>query len=135
MSQNFTFTHFPELHSSQLTLCQAMKEDIKDLFALYADQTVVRFLPLQPFASLKDVEEEMSWYQTIFADQPGLRWMIEDHYAKKVIGTYGFLNYEKIHNPIEIGYDLALAFWRQGIMAEALKPIIDFGWLFNHTSQ
>jgi ribosomal-protein-alanine N-acetyltransferase len=63
-------------------------------------------MPFTPFLSVEDAINEMKWYQKVFKEQSGLRWMIEDSQSKKVIGTCGFLNYEKIHNRIEIGYDL-----------------------------
>lgn len=43
-----------------------------------------------------------------------------------MIGTCGYLNYEKEHNRIEIGYDLNPEHWGKGIMQEALSKIIHF---------
>jgi [ribosomal protein S5]-alanine N-acetyltransferase len=127
MSTIFSFTHFPEFASARIVLRRAEEKDAKDLLALYSDESVVQFLPLDLFLSTEDAKEEMRWYEQIFQNQSGIRWMIEDKQLKKVIGTCGFLNYEKKHNRMEIGYDLAPEFWGQGFMPEALKLIIEFG--------
>jgi ribosomal-protein-alanine N-acetyltransferase len=42
------------------------------------------------------------------------------------IGTGGFGEIE-IGNRGEIGFDLAKEYWGKGLMAEALNPIIDYG--------
>lgn len=127
MSTIFSFTYFPEFTSAGIVLRKAEEKDAKDLLALYSDESVVQFLPLNLFLSIEDAKEEMRWHEQIFQSQSGLRWMIEDKQLEKIIGTCGFLNYEKKHNRMEIGYDLAPEFWGQVFMPEALKLIIEFG--------
>lgn len=126
MSTHFTFTDFPVLETERFILRKAQENDCIDLFVLYSDESVVKYIPLEPFSSVEDTENEMNWYEKIFEDQSGLRWVIEDRKTKKVIGTCGFLNYEKAHNRIEIGYDLIPSYWRKGVMKETLRTIIHF---------
>jgi ribosomal-protein-alanine N-acetyltransferase len=83
-------------------------------------------MAIGPFTSVEDAKGEISWYEKIFLEQTGMRWVIEDKITQKVIGTCGYLNYEAEHKRIEIGYDLSPKAWGKGIMTEALKPIIHF---------
>jgi [ribosomal protein S5]-alanine N-acetyltransferase len=126
MGTHFTFKDFPVLQKERFILRKAQENDRFDLFELYSDETVVKYIPLEPFNSVEDTKDEMDWYEKIFEDQSGLRWVIEEPATQKIIGTCGFLNYEKAHNRIEIGYDLIPSFWGKGVMKETLSAIICF---------
>ncbi|MEK4511106.1 GNAT family N-acetyltransferase [Paenibacillus sp. FSL K6-2524] len=129
MNSEFAFIDFPRLETERFTLRKEEEQDRYDIFELYSNERVVKHMPFTPFISVEDAVDEMNWYHKIFKEQSGLRWMIEDKESTKVIGTCGFLNYEKIHNRIEIGYDLSPDFWGKGIMTEVANCIIDFGFL------
>ncbi|MFD1992149.1 GNAT family N-acetyltransferase [Paenibacillus nicotianae] len=127
MSDLFTFEQFPQLETSRFVLRQAQHADADDLYQLYADQAVVQYMSFIPFTSVDEALDEMKWYKRIFAEQSGLRWMIEDRETSKVIGTCGFLAYEQEHHRTELGYDLSSAYWGKGIMKEVASCIIQFG--------
>lgn len=129
MNSEFAFIDFPKLQTERCTLRRATDKDRYDLFELYSQENVVKYMPFTPFISVEDAIGEMKWYQKIFEEQSGLRWMIEDMESGKLIGTCGFLNYEKEHNRIEIGYDLTPDYWGKGIMTEVVKYIMHFGFL------
>ncbi|MEK4520657.1 GNAT family protein [Psychrobacillus sp. FSL W7-1457] len=125
----FSFTKFPTIETERLILRKATEQDSDDILELYANENVVQHMPLDPFTSIEDAKGEISWYEKIFLEQTGLRWVIEKKVNKKVIGTCGYLNYEVEHNRIEIGYDLSPESWGKGIMTETLKAIIHFAFL------
>ncbi|GEM_PF-128546 len=129
MNTKFAFDNFPVLHTERFTLRAARELDCHDLLALYSDERVAQFLPLEPFKSVDDAKEEMGWYKKIFAEQSGLRWMIEDTESGRVIGTCGFLNREDVHNRAEIGYDLHPDYWGRGVMTEVARSVIHFGFV------
>ncbi|MBD8521535.1 GNAT family protein [Lysinibacillus sp. FSL R7-0073] len=126
MKNRFEFKDFPKLETERFILRKGTVDDCSDLFELYANENVVKYLPLNLFESVEDAMVEINWYEKIFKEQIGLRWVIEEAKTKKVIGTCGYLNYEKEHNRIEIGYDLKPDYWGQGIMQETLGKIIHF---------
>ncbi|MEF7493967.1 GNAT family protein [Lysinibacillus sphaericus] len=126
MKSGFEFKDFPVLETERFILRKGTVDDGNDIFELYANENVVKYLPLNLFESPDDAMVEINWYEKIFKEQIGLRWVIEEAKTKKVIGTCGYLNYEKEHNRIEMGYDLHPAYWRQGIMQETLGKIIHF---------
>ncbi|MRN56116.1 GNAT family N-acetyltransferase [Paenibacillus monticola] len=129
MTSGFPFIEFPRLKTERCTLRKEEEKDRYDIYELYSNEDVVKYMEFEPFVTVEDAVNEMQWYQKIFREQSGLRWMIEDSESNKVIGTCGFLNYEKIHNRIEMGYDLTPKFWGKGIMTEVMKCIMDFGFL------
>lgn len=127
MSELFTFDTFPRLETERFVLRAAADSDSRDLLALYSDETVVEYMPFTPFESEQDALDEMSWYKKIFKEQTGLRWMIEDKESHRVIGTCGYLAYEKEHHRAEIGYDLLSSCWGRGVMTEVARAVLDFG--------
>ncbi len=126
MKNKFEFKDFPKLETERFILRKGTVDDCSDIFELYVNENVVKYLPLNLFESVEDAMVEINWYEKIFKEQIGLRWVIEEAKTKKVIGTCGYLNYEKEHNRIEIGYDLKPDYWGQGIMQETLGKIIHF---------
>lgn len=60
-----------------------------------------------------------------FKSRQGIRWEIARKNDNVIIGSCGY-GYK---NPFlgELGYELARAYWRQGIMTEALEAAIKFG--------
>jgi len=126
MNMEFNFEDFPKLETERFILRKGIVDDSQDIFMLYSDENVVKYIPLTLFTSVEDAIYEINWYDKIFKEQTGLRWVIEETKTKKVIGTCGYLNYENKHNRIEIGYDLKPEYWGKGIMQEALSSIIHF---------
>jgi len=122
----FNFEDFPKLETERFILRKGIVDDSQDIFMLYSDENVVKYIPLTLFTSVEDAIYEINWYDKIFKERTGLRWVIEETKTKKVIGTCGYLNYENEHNRIEIGYDLKPEYWGKGIMQEALSSIIHF---------
>lgn len=123
----FEFKHFPRLETPRLIMREAKPEDRDGLFALYADEEVMRYMPLDPFRSVEEADDELGWHARIFREGTGIRWMIEDRDSGEFAGTCGFLGIEREHNRMEIGYDLAPAFWGRGLMPEAVRAVLGFG--------
>lgn len=127
MNAKYKFEEFPRFELERVILRRAEDSDSEDLYKLYSDEDVVKYIPFSAFASIQEAKDEMGWYTRIFAERSGMRWMIEDKQSGRVIGTCGFLEYEKEHNRAEIGYDLAPGFWGRGIMGEVINRVLEFG--------
>ncbi|NGZ75100.1 GNAT family N-acetyltransferase [Saccharibacillus alkalitolerans] len=126
-SSIFDWSEFPLLETPRLILREARPEDRDGLFALYADEEVMRYLPLDPFETAEEADDEMGWHARIFRERTGIRWMIEERESGAFVGTCGFLGIEREHNRMEIGYDLARGHWGKGLMPEAVRAVLDFG--------
>ncbi|OMF21338.1 N-acetyltransferase [Paenibacillus sp. FSL H8-0548] len=127
MATSFSFQAFPRMETQRFILRKTEERDIPDLFELYSNEEVVRYTPLLPFSKVEEARHELNWHLETFAQQLGIRWMIEEKGTGKVIGTCGFLHYLKEYSLSELGYDLSPSYWRCGIMSEVVVPILDFG--------
>ena len=124
---SFDWSEFPRLETPRLILREARPEDREGLFGLYADEEVMRYIPLDPFEAIEEADDEMGWHARIFRERTGLRWMIEERDTGEFVGTCGFLGLEREHNRMEIGYDLTRSHWGKGMMPEAIRAVLDFG--------
>ncbi|MBK8944839.1 MAG: GNAT family N-acetyltransferase [Ignavibacteriae bacterium] len=54
-------------------------------------------------------------------------WGIELKDNSKIIGTIGFVNFNKENNFAEIGFVLAQEFWNKGYVSESISEVVKFG--------
>ena len=122
----------PIIETSRLLLREVTNEDAPDMLRYLSDNDVVKHMGLEPFQSVEDALDEISWYQSIYKDGSGIRWGITLKDSGKVIGSCGFLNRNSKHFRTEIGFELSKQHWGKGIASEALEAVIKFG--FDHYS-
>lgn len=112
------------LETERLLLTPWKVSDAKELYD-YAKNPNVG--PHAGWAPHKDVAESEEIIKTIFL--PSNAWAIKDKKSGKIIGSIG-LEYDK-HRPEtnskEMGYSLAEEWWGKGIMTEAAKEVLRFG--------
>lgn len=121
---------FPVLETNRLVLRQVEKEDAISILKYLSDKDVMKYYGIEPFKTIEDALGEISWYQSIFKEQTGIRWGITLKGAYEVIGSCGFHNMIPQHYRTEIGYELSKSYWGQGIASEAFEAIISYG--FEH---
>lgn len=118
---------FPVLETDRLMLRQVDTDDAESVLRYLSDQEVMKYYGLEPFDSINDALDEISWYQSIFEENTGIRWGITIKNQNEVIGSCGFLNRIPKHYRSEIGFELSKDYWGQGIASEALKAICKYG--------
>src|SRR5690625_4122264 len=87
----------------------------------------MKYVGLEPFKSIDDVLDEISWYNSIFEKETGIRWGISLKGQEKIIGSCGFLNRVAEHYRAELGFELSKEHWGKGIASEAIKNVICYG--------
>lgn len=115
---------FPTLSTPRLLLRELTLADAPAVFEHFADEAVTRYLDIEPCRSLQEAKDIIQFHM----DDSGCRWGLFEHHSKHLVGTCGFHCWVPDQNTkAEIGYDLAQAYWGQGLMAEALAVALDFG--------
>src|SRR5512143_1349707 len=114
---------FPAIETTRLKLRRPLQKDAGELLKVTQDETVMKYYGMPAFRSKAAALDEIDWFQKIFATVEGIRWVITKKGAGQYIGDIGFHNYASPHSRAEIGFKLAKAHWRQGIMMEALGPV------------
>ena len=70
----------------------------------------------------------IDWFHNLYKEKAGIRWGIALKRKGNIIGTIGFNNFIKNHRA-NIGFDLQAKFWNRGIITEALKTVVEFGFI------
>lgn len=135
MSNSTMFDQFPIIETDSLILRQPDQQDIEDIFEVLSHEDVARYVGIARFQSIVDAENELRWYRDLFEQKQGLRWAVTDRSTGKFLGSCGYKHYHAVHNKAEIGYDLNFSWWNKGIMSEALRPIIAYGFTHMHLNR
>lgn len=121
------FGRLPVLQTERLLLRRLTFDDAEDVFAYASDPEVTRYLMWLPHQSIADsltfITTALERYKT------GLTapWAIVLTAENKVIGTCDYIHWWPDHGRAEIGYALSRDYWGRGLMTEAVKEIIAYG--------
>ncbi|MFE8697374.1 GNAT family N-acetyltransferase [Cytobacillus sp. FJAT-53684] len=118
---------FPIIETDRLILRQVTKDDANSLLKYLSDKDVMKYVGLEPFKSIDDALDEISWYESIVEKRTGIRWGITLKDQGEVIGSCGFLNLVSQHYRTEIGVELSREHWGKGIASEAFEAVIRYG--------
>ncbi len=121
------FTEFPVLETERLLLRQMTMDDAPALFELRTNAEVTRYID---HAKVKSIDESIAKLKVIsdsYENNNGIAWAIVLKETGKQIGDISFWRIMKEHHRAEIGYSLLNEHWKKGIMTEAAKKVIEYG--------
>jgi len=131
MNTLFDFSRFPILTTERLTLRELLLSDAPDVLVFRGDFEVQKYngSVLQNVGEVHTLIEEI---HAEYAAQEGITWALtlnngDTVLSDTVLGLFGLHNWSQYHRRAEIGYDLARAYWGQGIGSEAVRAIVRFG--------
>jgi [ribosomal protein S5]-alanine N-acetyltransferase len=115
----------PILTTERLTLRAVTMDDAEEMFTYGSNENVTKYVLWQTHETIRDTKEFIEMALETYAMQPFYHWGIV--YKEKFIGTIDYVMLQQ-HNKVgEIGYVLAEEYWNKGIVTEAAKRVIDFG--------
>jgi ribosomal-protein-alanine N-acetyltransferase len=124
----FDFGEFPTLTTKRLILRELALDDAPGVFAIRGDYQVTRYNTGPAYTHVDQARRLIQSIRDGYVRGDELRWGIALKGAdQRVIGMAGFNYWHRTDRRASIGYDLARAHWQQGIMSEALRAVIDFG--------
>ena len=118
----------PRLETERLILRSLRMEDADFIFREWGSPAVTHYMrDEEPLRSREEAEEWLRPLQTP-EEMPTFKWWgIESKRDKELIGTCGFCRWNKQHHWAEMGYDLWPDYWGQGLMPEALRVLLRYG--------
>lgn len=123
-----TVRTFPRLQTDRLILREIEMDDTEAVFRHLSNGEVTKYMDIEPLAAPEEAEEIIRFCQDLFERGAGIRWGIELKEETRLVGTCGFNTWIKTGaRRAEIGYDLSRDYWGRGIMNEALRAVIDYG--------
>lgn len=123
------FNPFPVLETERLLLScvEMVPAHIDAVFKFRSDCEAMRFIG-KPLATTRtDAEEMIQRMNSNLETNSGIGWGIWIKNTNTLIGTAGYHRIVKENYRAEIGYMLLPEYWNQGIMSEAIKEILGYG--------
>lgn len=124
------FLPFPELKTERLLLRQVIATDAPEILYLRSNETVNQFIKRPVDRQTRTIDDARDFIEKLgeyVEDNASITWSICLHGEPKTIGTICLWNFSPSKTTAELGYDLGLAHHGKGIMSEALKGVVSFG--------
>lgn len=115
------------LETERLRLRHLRLEDLDDLYALYCDPAVTRFIPDAP-RTIAEARAEIEWFQNGHPRHPQLGlWATTLKPTGRFIGRCGLLPWTIAGQlEVEVAYALAPAHWGRGLATEAARGLAQY---------
>jgi RimJ/RimL family protein N-acetyltransferase len=116
------------IETKRLILRHQNIQDLDDLWALYCDPEITKYIPDAP-RSREEAKEELEWHMNGHPQFPELGlWATLHKETGKFIGRCGLLPWTiDGQSEVEVAYTIARDFWGQGLATEAAQAIIEHG--------
>lgn len=121
------FEPFPILETPRLVLRKIEDSDLQTIFRLQSDPEITRYFGRPPHSRIEQSEELLYKINDGLKNGTSIRWAITLRPSLAMIGSTGFWRWNQPHRNAEIGYELDAAHWGKGIMVEAIRPTLAFG--------
>jgi ribosomal-protein-alanine N-acetyltransferase len=120
------WTQFPLIETERLVLRELRPDDERALYVLFSDPEMMRYWG-EPHDSLARTKAMVTTIIEAYRAQTGIEWGVTLKSTGELIGKVCHHRLMKAHFRSEIGYILAKAHWGHGLVHEALRAIIAFG--------
>jgi [ribosomal protein S5]-alanine N-acetyltransferase len=121
------WNNFPILNTDRLLLREIALNDANAIYEIYSDPAVAEFDSFAPVRTIGEARNIIHNYRKDFREKKQIRWGIVRKADNNMIGTCVFMNMDHTSRRCEVGCGLVSSEWNKGFMAEALEPIIDYG--------
>lgn len=124
------FSPFPEITSQRLILRNILESDGEEILFLRSDKTINKYIERPESRATKHMADAIKFIKELhenIENNTSITWGITLKNESRIIGTICLWNFYETNNTAEVGYDLSPEFHSKGIMSEALRMIIDFG--------
>ena len=121
------FAPFPNLETEHLLLRRVNPTDIKEIFALRSNPQTMQYIPRPLLKTDEDALEHIAMIDTKIETNEGINWAITLKDNPKLIGVIGHYRIKPEHYRAEIGYMLLPEYHGKGIVSEAVKEAVNYG--------
>jgi ribosomal-protein-alanine N-acetyltransferase len=121
------FGNLPTLETARLLLRKMNHDDAQDLFEYASDPEVAKYTTWSTHQSLQDSRDFLRSVMEQYEMQTVASWGIVHKGNSRFIGTCGFISWSPHHARGEVAYALSRKYWGQGLMTEAVRTVIAFG--------
>ncbi len=122
--------YMPDLRTPRLRLRKLTMRDAPDIYRYSRDPEVARHVLWDAHRSIGDSRAYLRYMLRKYRTHECASWGIELLETGHIIGTIGFMWVQEDNAAAEVGYSLAREYWGRGLMTEALRAVLQYG--FDH---
>ena len=116
---------FPQLETERLVLRELADSDSSALFQNYSDEDIAKNFMDTPLTDIEQAIQFIEAFRAEFRQGEAITWAVSLKGKNEFIGTCSYMIEANLC--AEIGYDLSKAQWGKGLMSEAMRAIIEYG--------
>ncbi len=121
------FSNFPILQSDRIILRETLESDVAEMLVMRSDRRIMKYIDREPAKTDEDALNHIRKIRDMQHTNTGISWVVSLKDDPKLIGTLGFWRFEPENHRAEIGYGLHYDFHGKGLMSEAIKLALDYG--------
>ena len=122
------FEDLPDLETERLLLRKMCLYDAEDMFLYASDPELTRYVSWETHRSLEDSKSFLKFATEGYERGDFGSWGIVMKESGAFVGTCGLdVEYEPDHRRAELGYVISRDYWERGLMTEAVKAVVHFG--------
>lgn len=124
---SINFSPFPNLETERLFLRRVDVKDVNEIIALRSNPETMKYIPRPLVKTTEDALEHIAMMDAKIENNEGINWAITQKSNPKLIGVIGHYRIKPEHYRAEIGYMLLPEFSGKGIISEAVKEVVKYG--------
>lgn len=121
------FARLPTLQTPRLILRKMTMADAQDMYDYSRDPEVSRHVLWDAHRSVGESRAYLRYILRQYRNNEPSSWGMELRETGMLVGTIGFMWWNRDNRSAEVGYSLARSQWNKGLMTEALREVIRFG--------
>jgi RimJ/RimL family protein N-acetyltransferase len=121
------FTLFPPVIDLGNYRLRPLRTDDALAWYAYLSDPEVTHLTSYNVSSMDQVSNFIATYISDYAERRSSRWALVDADSDQLIGTCGYYSWNPDHSIAELGYDLSREHWGKGLMTEAVRAVVRWG--------
>ena len=121
------FKPFPNLETERLYLRRVIYEDVDEIFALRSNRELMKYIPRPLVQTTEEAFTHIAMIDEKLDTHEGINWAITLKDDPKLIGIIGHYRIQPEHFRAEIGYMLLPEYHGKGIVTEAIKETVKYG--------
>lgn len=123
----FNFEVFPVIKTSRLELRPLEHRNAEQVLHLRSDEEVNRYIQRKRLSKIDDALAFIDKIQAEYKKKESVSWAIHLEDEPLMIGSICLWNFSADRKTAEVGYDLHPAQQNKGVMTEALRAVLHFG--------
>ncbi|MFL5752266.1 MAG: GNAT family N-acetyltransferase [Bacteroidia bacterium] len=121
------FSPFPLLRSERLYLRELTIDDAHEIYELRSLPAMNKYIDRPLAVSIEEAHTFIRKIEKVIRTNESIYWAISLKNEPKLIGTICLWNFSEDHSVAELGYELHPDQQGKGIMTEALKKVLEYG--------